>query len=395
MAGGLARRATLVAALRRTHPQVLLVDSGNQGTDPEKTELILQLMARLGYDAVGCGPSDITGGEAFVAAARQQALPLLNEPVAARSAPPAWRLFERGGLAVGVVVSGWVANAWDDDYRRGLLTVLREARAASRAVVLLSQLSYTAETSLARDPAFAGLADLIVGSASSSYLNGPQQLGATLFVPGVRKGRAVGTILVTERDGQLQLAHNVHPLSEDIAEDEEVARLVDGFFARRQAELPARVDVPSAPNGEGLPLPATFTVEGTAAIRARGYLTAIECGRCHPRELEQWRSTRHARSLEPLVRAERLVEECLICHSEAGRRGQSIDAAQAERYGVDCASCHGGGLRHAAAATAASIVRHPSVLLCRRCHDPEHSPRFEDPLYRPRVRHQPPAAERE
>jgi len=373
---------------------VLLVDSGNQGPDPEKTDLILQTMARLGYDAVGVGSADIAEGEEFVAAARRAAVPLLNEAVDGRSAPPAWLRFEVGGLTVGVVVTGWVVDPWDREYRRALLGGLREARAAARLVVLLSQLSYTAEVGVAHDPQFAGLADVLVGSASSSYMAAPQQLGHTLYLPGVRKGRAVGALLVGERNGELVFQHQLYTLTEDVAEDADIAALVDAFFARREAEVLARTAPPGA-NAPTAPLPALFTAEQAAAIRARGYLTAAECGQCHAQELEQWRGTRHARALEPLVQPQRVVAECLACHSEAGRRGQTVDAARVEEFGVECASCHGAGLAHAATATADSIVRDPSATLCRRCHDTEHSPRFDDALYRPGVRHQPAPAEGE
>ncbi len=228
----------------------------------------------------------------------------------------------------------------------------------------------------------------MVGSAASSYLPAPEQHGTSLLVPGVRKGRAVGTISVLDDGGRLSFCSEIRVLSLDLPEDPQVARLVDEFYAARQAQLLATEPALAGPANAEPPLPDLFTPKEAAVIRARGLLVAGECGRCHEKQLAQWQRTPHANAVEVLEAAGRLVPECLACHSEAARRGQLFDRDGADRFGVDCAACHGAGLYHASTSGGPdSIVARPSRLLCVRCHDEEHSGNFEYRVYLRQVRH--------
>jgi predicted CxxxxCH...CXXCH cytochrome family protein len=125
------------------------------------------------------------------------------------------------------------------------------------------------------------------------------------------------------------------------------------------------------------PLPEQFSEQEAKTIRARGYLTAPECGRCHQEQLEQWQTTRHAVALKTLVDQHRAVRECLVCHSEANRRGLPYDPKGADGQGVDCAACHGAGLQHASTqGERDTIVARPSETVCRRCHTAERDAHF-------------------
>ncbi|MFP6645858.1 MAG: multiheme c-type cytochrome [Candidatus Latescibacterota bacterium] len=80
-------------------------------------------------------------------------------------------------------------------------------------------------------------------------------------------------------------------------------------------------------------------------------LEPAACGQCHTRQLDEWRSSRHAAAFSPGLRAQLVdtspgfIEECLGCHTplrEQIDRALSLqgDLTAIGPAGVDCAGCH-------------------------------------------------------
>lgn len=111
--GGMARRAALIAQLRRQIPNLLLFDSGDifQGTpyfnffggEPE-----LRLMSQMGYDAATLGNHEFDNGLDHLAAVLPQAnFPFLIANYDFRHTPLAdyfqpYKVFEKAGIRIGV-----------------------------------------------------------------------------------------------------------------------------------------------------------------------------------------------------------------------------------------------------------------------------------------------------
>ncbi len=90
------------------------------------------------------------------------------------------------------------------------------------------------------------------------------------------------------------------------------------------------------------------TLAQSTPVKRLIYVPAEECGKCHRPQYVSWKVAKHALAMEALVTQNRVVPECLVCHSYRFRRdGVLADASNAAAVGVECASCHGVGLLHA------------------------------------------------
>ena len=116
------------------------------------------------------------------------------------------------------------------------------------------------------------------------------------------------------------------------------------------------------------------------------YAPAPRCKPCHAKAYEVWRKSAHARAVETLRGKQRLVPECLACHSEPFRRNGRFDAGlAAEDDGVQCSTCHGDAILHALTRGAEKMSRE---LTCAQCHSPEHDPDFEQERALTAIRHE-------
>ena len=367
---------------------MLLVDSGNAANRADMLGVTYEAMALMGYDASGIGIMEVGLGEDVARAAQEKGLPLIGTvgPKAGEATPG--RTSKRvGDLTIGVVAAGWTADPEAKEFRGTLRGLLEAARAESDLVVMLSQLGPEADTKLLSSEGFVGLADVVVSASDALRPLKPEIVGPTVLLPGLRKGRELGVLEIALGGDTLRCHGEVITLVKDLPEDPKVAALVSKYYEEHQETgSDARPVVGEA--AEGPELPDLFTADEGKLIRGRGYLTADECGRCHQAPLEQWRTTPHAHALATLVDAQRVVEECLVCHSEANRRGLPYDAEGADRYGVDCAACHGAGLFHASMEGAKeTIVRKPAEALCRRCHTADRDAGWALDLRLPKVTH--------
>jgi len=375
--------------LRELYGNVLLVDSGNAANRADVLGVMYQALVQMGYDAVGIGIQEVGLGADVQEAAKEQQLPLIGSlgPGASECAPG--RVSRKvGDLTVGIVSAGWAPDPEAKPFRDTLRGLLEAARAESDFVVMLSQLGPDADRKLLSDETFAALVDVVASAADPLHGTKPELIGGTLLVPGSKQGREIGVLEVKLGGDAVEYHDEVITLAKDLPEDEKVAALVGKYYEERQKETGEGSPLGGGEFAEGPALPDIFPPETQKAMRARGYLTADECGQCHPEQLEQWKSTPHAHALETLIDAQRVIQECLVCHSEANRRGQPYEQQGADQYGVDCAACHGAGLFHASMKGAKdTIVRKPAETLCRRCHTAERDTEFALDVRLPKVTH--------
>lgn len=346
---------------------MLLVDSGNLAGSTALAGVILKAMGLMHYDALGLGIMEATLGQEFADLAQEAQVPLVGA-LGPESDPtkPGRRTVKVGEVTVGIVCAAWTRDPDAEEYRELVRAELEAARAEADFVVLLSQLGRQADRELLSSEGFEGLADVVVGGPVSWYQDTPDSVGRTLLLPGSREGQEVGVLEVKLEDDGVRYHHQMVRLVPDLPEDSAVKALIDAYYEERQVEPQPHPVVSQAVT---LTLPDVFTEEEGAQIRARGYLTGPECGRCHADELKQWQSTRHAGALQTLIDERRTVRECLVCHSEASRRGLPYNPEGPDQFGVDCSACHGAGLYHTSTGGEPNtIVRTPTEAVCLRCH---------------------------
>ncbi|HEU5074910.1 MAG TPA: multiheme c-type cytochrome [Polyangiaceae bacterium] len=107
-----------------------------------------------------------------------------------------------------------------------------------------------------------------------------------------------------------------------------------------------------------------------------GYLGVEKCAACHLEEAAFWKTTRHAKAYETLVKDHKQFNlDCVSCHVSGYEKpgGSTVTHVQG-LTDVQCEVCHGPGSRHVAnPADPKAIQAAPDRALCAQaCHHPPH-----------------------
>jgi len=379
--GGLARRATAIQRLRTSRP-LLLLDSGNLvASDPDRAAVILEAMRRMGYSHVGLGPLELTVGEQLARLARLHHLQIVSFVPAGQAGWPNVvnsDLRQVGAVSVGIVgVGAFAQEIAPEQIFEGLLPTLQQVRSESQIVVLLSQLGLPANRRLAELQGETHLIDLVIGGRDAVSLAEPLVVGKTYLLPGVDGTRQIGVVTVTfGENGTPRFACRRILLDHSFVPDGEVQQLINAYYAGEARRL----------------MEQSATVAEDPA--AQKYAAVEKCAECHRPQWEQWQAQKHAQAIETLQKADRLVPECLPCHSEQYRRtnlfkpvGAGVSASPLPRDGVTCTTCHGDGVVHSLLGRQQVVTRDGGEALCRQCHDAEHDPQFDYAKAKEGIRH--------
>ena len=125
-----------------------------------------------------------------------------------------------------------------------------------------------------------------------------------------------------------------------------------------------------------------------------GYVGSQVCGICHAEQYTQWLGTRHADSIETLVKENsKQKRECLSCHvtGEAGKETLPWRITPREMQEVGCEECHGAGGPHRTQPHVYRELHGTDEASCVRCHDQENSPNWNYEEYLKKVVHDAPS----
>ena len=376
--GGLARRATLIAA----QGSPLIVEAGGI-FDPafvheaRRARVVLECLVAMDYDFVHLAAADLGLGPEAIAKAFE-GLPLTwvatNVRPAAGTWPAARSMVREVGwvtiLVAGVVPpsevpQGYVAvdpaEALGDELAKA---IAGKKQTAPLKVVVLSDLTSAENEALVR--AVPEIEVII-----STRANTREKLRRATVLPRTDGGMTVGRIQL----GEQRLEGSLLPLDLELAEDSAVrTRLTDYYRAVAAASPPPAPLDPEA---------------GAPGLR---YVGARICAECHRGIYEGWAETPHARAYETLVDARRHeLPECVLCHATGVGHpaGFTSDRTRPHFAGVQCESCHGAGSVHSRLPARGTIRRHAPAAVCLRCHTDSQSPGFRaDPAgYQARVVH--------
>ncbi|MDX1931192.1 MAG: cytochrome c family protein [Capsulimonadales bacterium] len=374
--GGIAKRATVLNRLKSEQAQngvpTVLLDGGNLSKNLARTSVLLESMHRIGYDSVALSPAEDNLGVPFLRRAAELKIPLIGTPVAGSANFPEttvrpFRFLMAGRWKVGVLHLGDGPVA-PEDWKRFAVTVRKQ----SDVSIVFSMLTVgeTVRRLAALPERDRPSVALLCNSASTS--DALPDLKGTTILPSPPKGE-IGKIEADRVHGtngkQWRFVLRGERVEDTVADDPVIAGIVSAYFTEEANALRSR-SVTLSDDWQDL-----------------GHETAVRCGECHARALNQWALSKHSRAIRTLADKKRLIPECLTCHSEVFRRkGAFISSANTEE-GVTCATCHGDGIVHTASRSKASILRNPGEADCRRCHDPANDPHFNYAIYREKIRH--------
>jgi hypothetical protein len=359
-AGGLARRATLLAELRRAQPDLIVVDPGLLGSDPGALPVTARSLAAMGVDGLGLADSDLEqwptlapllAADGLSATTVTPLAPAAGQP----PAPPRCLLLgAAGGPRLGLVAVSWGALT-----RAEMMTAVRTALAEARRLgashtALAAHLTRAdAEKLLAALPD-AELPELVLLATEDNFPRPPDTTGGVTWVPVAQKGRSLSVIT---------LAPGRPPAVEQrLVGEGPRDPLVQGWVDDYNAWVL---------KGE----------HGVSTDVAASFPRPAACVKCHGAIVERWRAHPHSHAVETLIERKRDTAACLRCHDERLRR-DGVRSDTGDR-GVECASCHDRLAEHVDRQAKAAT---PGRERCLGCHSAENSPHFDYEVYLKSVR---------
>ncbi|HKN46391.1 MAG TPA: multiheme c-type cytochrome [Candidatus Polarisedimenticolia bacterium] len=416
--GGVARRATVIEALRKKDPDLLLLDAGDAFVMPDKEvdldfltreeqSLYLGTMDWMGYQAAGVGTAELALGlDHFRRETAGHATPFLVANVRANGRPiaPASRVLRAGRLKVAVIgvfepPRGREANAIFEDHTASLeigdpVEALKQAvpplKKQADLVVAIGRLAPVTIRQVAA--ACPGL-DVIISTDYDAAIRLKDGDGHEEIHPEDHSG-FVGRTLVAytaltnyglhavriglDSTGRITSAEfTEHWLREDVRDEPRVRDMLDRFYDRVGRQAAAQESI------------RPLFADDPARARGR-YVGAAQCESCHAEEYAQWRRTKHGTAYKTLLDRHRHFQpKCVSCHvvGFGTPHGFKLGARTEALANVQCEICHGPGAVHVAAPARTNIQREVPERICLECHTPDHSDHFVYQERLPKVRH--------
>ncbi len=390
--GGLGRRATFVAAVRDTAPDVIVVDAGGAfGTKVNygrsKARLTLEALRRMGCVAMAPGEEEFGFGvDWLIEQVRRLDLPMLAVNVRDAGADtllfrPAREVALPSGLRVAFYGAMSPRLRLPPQVEPGRVRIgpiepaLRreiERRRDADLHVLVAHMGRGEAQQLARR---LEALDLIVVGSEGRPLRRIRRIGNAWLLTGSDRGLYAGiATCVLDRSNRIRavVADNV-PLDDRFADDPVVAKLFRAYdleiAAKERSSIPAGV------------------LEARRALR-RPYAGVEACRECHEEIVAQWETTKHAHAFATLEeRGRQYDRDCTPCHTTGfeDRGGFVALDVTPGLVNVQCESCHGNGHDHVADPDVATVGRARGA--CATCHRGQHSPEFDFDTYWPKIRH--------
>ncbi|MBP7602790.1 MAG: hypothetical protein KBA15_02600 [Spirochaetes bacterium] len=255
--GGLVKRATEIEAIRKTHENVILLDTGDFLTidgDPLLARHVLDAYRVIGYDALLPGDQEFSAGTNFFIA-HSKGLPLVAANLQVMKggawtyAFPRSLLIERGGVKIGL--TGVISPAAFRYYPKKVTEGIRVLEASSAAleeaaalrkrgaelVILLSHSGFEADLELEKTTR--GV-DVIVGGHSQTLVKEPHRGRSAVVVQAGANGAHIGILELALPPGGPRVLKNSFrtPDEHRPADDPRIRRIIE----RYNAELKSRYE---------------------------------------------------------------------------------------------------------------------------------------------------------
>jgi len=379
--GGLDKRMALMKRLAdKASVPALYLDGGDLLSPkgfPAKDRFILRAYALMGYDAIGLGDQEFSNGTQFLNDINLHLrLPFISASIITVDdvmKPLAQTMVKTiAGVRFGLISvigkdpfeymdSVQIKGVTIGDYRANLPILIRTLRAKTDVVILLSHLGHSEDIALAKK--YPGI-DIIIGAHSQNVLSTPERYGTTIVVQAGKNTEFVGqlTLLIDKKSKTIKDAEGaLHPVLKDIPGEPRLQQLISAYQKAVASDF-KESPWPIIP----LLAPEFIVVENE------------RCAQCHPKEVETWQKTKHARAFQSVFkRSATTRSECTPCHTTGfGRTDGNAPAIASEgQSAVGCVECHEVTSEHLR--TGKGSIAAITESTCVRCHVPEIDPLFQ------------------
>jgi hypothetical protein len=371
--GGLAKRRTAIWNLSGLAQPPVVLDGGGVLKQGIEAPYFAEAYAYMGYKLVLPAGADLTektaDGLTLADELRARGVEVLDRDQAPADGPLPSKLLDAGNGWQVLVLAGPDGQVPVEVIAERAKAAVKQAAGPSpqpsptgrgvHVVVLITRLDPAGNEKLAG--LLGDAVDVILGASSparSRDYRDPIPPGRV--IPAIGQGKALTVIDVYEgENGKPRIEARFEPVSPDLLEDSHVREIIDRYYTE------------AAPASR----PESHDEEYQLEWALRGWVDPATCGACHESAYAAWQASAHARAIPTLREKNRLVDECLRCHSEEFRRNGAFDPEHVVvGDGVGCTTCHGPGLAHTASGGKAPIQRGPDESGCMACHTAEQQP---------------------
>jgi len=363
----------------RENPNAVIIESGNVSDAPQKLDLMASVMAQLCYDAVGVGQLDMRVSDEYHKQMAAHGITVVNARPGAPKPSRPYIVKDVAGVRVGVLgfgAPGMGENLNEFAMRRAIYSALKEARERSDILIVIDQLNLIDQAWLERNGRRLGTPDVVIPAPRTPGQNRTASVGGVRFVEIGQQGKFVGVIdAKVVKGGKLELSVKRIDLDEGVPEDQEIVKRIGEFKGVKQVMA---AHSPSASKEPMMQMPPTTV---------HSYFPPAMCAGCHEKQYNDWLGTRHSHAVQTLVDQNRVIPECLKCHSEMYRRVARAMVPANKVAGIECATCHFESLPHGMERAQSQVRFRVNPKMCLDCHNTERSPRYEENSYMARVSH--------
>ena len=380
--GGLPRRATAISSIRDKGFSPLLVDLGGfLPVEPEqmKSGLIEQTtqldqlrvqttfkaMEMMDYDVIVSSQPEANFGENSVEQIltnyRFQLL-AAHSPVSSPEQHP-YLIKTVGSKRIALIELSLLETDQTASIPKKLDSLLSEVQAQADVVIVSSHLQPEVNKSLAKK--YSNISAIMSRDTGET-----ERVGNVLLTYCYPHGKTLGALTLTDAAGGTSAAVEQIALTEDVGDDSDIRKLLNDFYEQVASDPQLQV--------AGHPL---FSSEALEQDSSNSYIGSKACQECHQKEFDQWSHSSHATAFNTLqIVGREYYSKCVSCHVTGFGYASGYQIGNRDRAHlaeVGCETCHGPGKQHTYTPLATNIRGKVKASTCMECHQPEHSPGFE------------------
>jgi 2',3'-cyclic-nucleotide 2'-phosphodiesterase (5'-nucleotidase family) len=383
MLGGQYKKTTYLNDYRKTHKNLIVVDSGdllNEHAEIKdsfmpsarlKADLLAKVYKSVGIDAINVGELDLALGVDYLKELEKKFdTPFISANIVDSNNQLVFKPYvikDMDGFKVGIIgimgTTSDVSKLMNEivgsslsvlDPMETLEARVSELKDKTDFIIVLTHQHIGRNWIIARK--IKGV-DVVVGGHHKQKLKTPYEANNVFIVQSGEKGQYQGMLEVDiAADGTKTVHNELVKMDDSIPNDPAVKAMIDKF------------------NEDVNKLYTVGSSEKEDTITPK----SESCKDCHDEAYEIWSKSKHAKAFQTLIdKGRQFNPDCLTCHTtrfeEAG--GFTMEAQQKDLRNVQCESCHGDSAAHMEDPDTLPTTD-PGVETCVKCHTEHRCPDF-------------------